>query len=172
MSITNTSSVNMNQFRQKRLVGELDLTTNPNPSVMTVRPDYFLAETDDSPYLFGEGVKLVDLGANDSEGPPVVTKREEDNDEIFGVRVFSTKQGQGSPYRPIEIAFKGAVIWMEASAALERGAQVSLVQAEPGQVQAVGDFAYFGVALDKASDEGDLVRVMIMADGITEGTAT
>ena len=163
------ATFNTNQFNQQRVAGELDLTTNPNPSVMTGRynPE---AEADLSG--FGVGVQLTDLGADDTEGAPIFDTRSEDNDTIFGVRIFTTKQGDVEAGVPIEVAFMGAVVWMEAGAALDRGVEVSLDVSEPGQVQEIGDFARFGLTLDKASEAGDLIRVLITADGVTEGTAT
>ena len=163
------ANFNSNQFTQQRTAGELDLTTNPNPSVMTARfnPD---SETDLEG--FGVGVGLTDLGSDDSEGPPIVDVRSEDNDAIFGVRIFTTKQGDAEAGTPIEVAFKNAVVFMEAGEALDRGVKVSLDVSTGGEVQALDDFAEFGITLDKAGEAGDLIRVLITADGITEGTAT
>jgi hypothetical protein len=158
---------NSNQFKQQRIAGSLDLTTNPNPATMSVRNDPEATST--ATLEAGEGIKLKDLGASDSPGPPIVGKRTSDVDEIFGVRIYNTKEGETPVGEVCEIAFKNAVVFMEASGALNRGVQVSLVNGTPGQVQAVGTNAIFGQTLDKAAD-GDIIRVLITADGITEGT--
>ena len=60
---------------------------------------------------------------------------------------------------------------MKAAAALQRGVAVTLVLASPGQVKAAGDFAHFGITLDKVAS-GGLVRVLIQADGYSVGSAT
>lgn len=160
-------ALNTNLFKQAAVAGTLDLVTNPNPSVMSVRfdPGAGAATLD-----VGEGCKLKDLGASDSVGPPIVGERVSDVDEIFGMRIFSTKEGESVAGDMTEIAFKGAVVFMTAKAAILRGAQCSLEFGVAGQIQAIGTKAIFGQTLDKAGSAGDLIRVLITADGITEGT--
>ena len=97
---------------------------------------------------------------------PLVDKRAADTDAIFGVKIFNTQQSQSGPGVEFTVAQAGAVVKMAASAALVRGAQVSLVVATPGQVQAVGTDKLFGILLDKAVATGDLVRVLVQAVGI------
>lgn len=160
-------ALNQNQFTQGPVAGQVDLQTNPNPSVMTMRFDPTEATETLS---FGEGVQLVDLGANDGAGPPIVAERAADTDDIFGIRIFTTKKGSVEGGDILEVAFKGAVVFMTASAALNRGVKVTLDTGTPGQVKAMGTAAEFGILLDKAGASGDLVRVWITADGFTEGT--
>jgi hypothetical protein len=159
-------SLNANQFKYAPIPGELDLTVTPEGSVFSCRYDV----TDTGETLeTGEGVKLVDLGADDSVGPPFVGTRDDDLDPIFGIKILSTKAGEVDPGAVTQIAKAGAVVFMTTGEALARGVQVSLVTGTPGSVQALGTKAVFGTLLDKAAD-GDVVRVLITADGITEGT--
>lgn len=160
-------SFNLNQFKQTPQVGSLDLTTNPNPAVMSVL--YNPTDTTTS-VVPGEGVKITDLGANDVPGPPIVAKRSDDTEAIIGVRVFNTQTGEIQGGEIMTIAMRGAVVFMKAAAAIARGAKVSLVQATPGEVQAQGTKAYLGYLLDKAAATGDIVRVMIDADAVTAGS--
>lgn len=163
------SDLNMNQFRIEPVVGSLDLRTNPNPATMTAR---FSPESSADQIVAGEGVKLVDLGGDDSQGPPIVDVRSTDNnnDPVFGVKIYSTKQGEPEPGARIEIATRGAVVFMQAGESLDRGVRVALDENNAGQVQAIGDATEFGLTLDKASSSDDLIRVLITADGVSEGT--
>lgn len=155
--------LNVNQFAQGPVVGQLDLVTNPNPSVMTVR--YNDQATITNEIIPGEGAKLVDLGANDSVGPPIVDERTADADAIFGVKISDTKQNTVNPGAIFEIAGKGGVIWMNANAAILRGAKVALVLATPGNVVTLGAEEQYGIALDKAAGADTLLRVQITAEG-------
>lgn len=160
------STQNMNQFRQTATVGMLDLQTNPNPAVMTVRHNSEATST--NRIVPGEGVKLVDLGADDPGGVPFVDKRALDADGIKGVQILNPKTNSVAPGEVMEIAGQGAVIFMEASAAIAREALVALVIATAGQVVTRTTEEILGLALDKAFAAGDLIRVEITARGFAE----
>jgi len=150
---------NMNQFKQSTVVGELDLQTSANPAVFTVLLSPESATTGMVP---GEGVKLVDLGASDFRGiNPIVDVRALDADAIFGVKVFNTKKNSNVAGEVIQIAGKGAAIWLNAGAAILRGASVDLVLATPGNVVMADGATVLGVALDKATAADQLIRVLI-----------
>lgn len=151
-------SLNMNQFSQNKIVGQIDLQTNPNPAIYSERIDPDSAGAD---IVSGTGVKLVDGGANDPGGVPLIDERALDTDAIEGVIVQSTQQGKFQPEDIVEVAGKGAVVIMEASAAVLRGASVALVLATPGQVVTRTTETILGVSLDKATALGDLIRVRI-----------
>lgn len=151
-----------NQFKQTNTVGVLDLTTNPNPFVMSVRLDP--AITGD--VIPGEGVILTDLGASDSIGIPIIAQRSADADAIEGVVIYDTKSATKTGNDIVTVAKKNAVIFMEASAAILRGAKVALVLASPGQVVTQTTEALFGKALDKAAATGDLIRVEVLSEGV------
>lgn len=153
--LTNAQSVTINQFGQSNIIGSLDLTMNPNPSFAC---RYYHASEEIVP---GEGVILVDRGASDTPGAPIVTKRSADANAIFGVNIFDAKNASKASGKMIQIATSGMVITMEASAAIARGASVALVLATPGQVVTRTTETILGKALDKASASGDLVRILI-----------
>lgn len=152
--------MNLNQFAMGAEHGMLDLTTNPNPAVMTAR---FHAIEGGAHVEPGEGVVLTDLGADDTPGPPIVQQRAAAGEAIMGVVILSTKENLRGDTDLVEIAGFGAVVWMRASAALARGAAVTLTVATPGYVEAVGGNELFGRLLDKASAADELVRVLILA---------
>lgn len=159
--------LNSNQFDMSAVVGQKALSTNPNPAIFSYRYDPTATATDR--IVAGEGVKFVDLGASDVNGDPVINKRTADTDAIAGVRIFKQKKGESEPGDVMEIATQGAVIYMNAGAAILRGALVDLVPATPGNVIThVATTEIFGVALDKATAADQLVRVLITARGFAE----
>lgn len=158
------NTVNTNQFNQTRSVGDLDLTTNPNPPIYTAQYNKAGAGGDIIP---GTGVKLVDLGASDFVGVlPIVDVRTGDADAIEGILIYDPAKATKSIGDRVSIAGKGAIIVMEASAAIARGAKVALVLAAPGEVVTLGGEALLGKAMDKAAADGDLLRVQVLAEGV------
>ena len=155
--------MNINQFKQKQVVGSLDLTTNPNASVMTVLYNPGGVGGDIVP---GTGLVLKDLGATDPNTIPIVDVRTADATAIEGVLIFDVKSATKEIGNRVSIAKKGTVIVMEASASISRGAKVSLVLASPGKVVTTSTEALFGKALDKAKVTGDLIRVEVLAEGV------
>ena len=164
--LNNNVVLNTNQFNQTAVVGMIDLNTNPNASIFTMRYDSEATST--LRIINGEGVQLKDLGANDPLGVPFVDKRAADTDGIFGVKIFSTKENSDAPGEVFEVAGQGAVMWLEASAAIARGGIVALVIATEGQVVTRTTEEILGVALDKAKAANDLIRVFITARGFAE----
>lgn len=153
------STQNANQFSQTPVVGSLDLQTNSNPAVFTCR--FKDASEGGATLLPGEGVKLVDLGANDFAGPPIVDERAT-TDVIFGVKIFTTKENTAEDGDIVQIAGDGAVIFMNAGAAILRGAEVELVDATPGNViTSAATNRILGVCLDKATAANQTVRILI-----------
>lgn len=160
-------SQNMNQFNQSAEVGELDLQTNPNPATITCKFKDVSA-TADTTLIPGEGAKLIDLGGSDIIGPPIVDERALVGDPIFGVKVFSTKKNAAVDGEMVQIAGKGAVMFMNAGAAIVRGAEVQLVLATPGNVVTYASGSKLGICLDKATAADQIVRVLI--DTLTVAT--
>lgn len=156
------SDLNINQFSQETLPGTLDTATNPNPSVVSCRlnPD---STTDN--FVAGQGVRLVDRGANDGAGPPIVDVLSANTDVPFGVIVYDIKQGTIAKGGIVSVALKGAVVRMRAAAALNRAAKVSLDIANSKEVKAVASDAQFGFLLDKSTAADDLVRVLVTTEG-------
>ena len=159
-------TISLNQFELGHMIGEIDLSFSASESVFSV---LFDPTAGAATLEFGEGVKLIDLGASDQAGPPIVGLRTTDLIPTFGVRVHSTKQASVPAGYLTEIATKGAVVYMASAGALARGVKVSLDQANSGFIQAMGTKSEFGITLDKIAANG-LGRVWITADGFTSGT--
>lgn len=154
---------NLNQFQLQHSVGDLDLNYfggmnvvsvlfNPTDTTHTVAP--------------GVGVKLTDLGSSDiAGGVPIVALRSAATDSIFGIRIRNTKAASTAYNNVMEIAILNSVVYMKATAAFLRGAKLTLDTAQDGYVKAKGTDTLVGIALDKASAVGDLVRVWVKAEG-------
>lgn len=152
------STLNMNQFKKSAVTGQLDLKAGGLDTTFTVR---FNPSSAEESIVAGQGVQLVDLDTDDVNGLPVVDVLDADADVPFGAVVFSHKKGTFEPGDIIQVSYKGCVQFMNASAALNRGVGVALDVTTPGDVQAVGTNAQFGITLDKASAADDLIRVLV-----------
>jgi hypothetical protein len=163
-----TYDQNINQFKQGKAVGDLDLNFFGGENVISCR--YNPSDTSTNRLVAGETVTLADLGASETAGIPVVTKRGADTTAIFGCVKRSLKKAEFKPDDIVEIAVFGAVMNLRASAALNRGVKVSGIYGTPGSIQAVSTKAYLGYTLDHAAASGDIIRVMIQADAVTAGS--
>ena len=161
-------SVNLNQFSIAPAIGDLDLAHSTGESVVSVRFGY---EDTTGDIEAGEGVKLSDLGANDTPGVPVVAIRTTELEPIYGVKIRNTKKAKVEGGDRFEVAVFGAVVRFKAAGAISRGAGVTLTLANIGEVKAVSTKAPLGVALDKASAAGDIIRVRLTCDGLAVGSA-
>lgn len=151
-----------NQFKKTPVIGDSVLGINPNPYQMDVN---FWGTTGQT-LVAGEGVKLTDLGANElaASGIPIITKRANNYDAVYGVRKFSLLKGVAAVGDNVVIALKGDVLVFKASGAIARGEKVALIVSTPGSVRTVTTgYAEVGVALDKA-DNGSLIRVELTCD--------
>lgn len=151
-------SVNMNQFAKSIFVGQLDLMAGGIGPSFTLRIDPDSAASD---IEAGVGLKLVDGGANDPNGVPLCDILGADTEIPFGARIYDLKNGIVQPGDIVQVSFDGNIQWMEAAAALTRGAEVALDVLNPGQVQAKGTDALYGRLLDKSFATGDIVRVLV-----------
>lgn len=161
-------SVNLNQFSIAPAIGDLDLAHSTGESVVSVRFGY---EDTTGDIEAGEGVKLSDLGANDTPGVPVVAIRTTELEPIYGVKIRNTKKAKVEGGDRFEVAVFGAVVRFKAAGAISRGAGVTLTLANIGEVKAVSTKTPLGVALDKASAAGDIIRVRLTCDGLAVGSA-
>jgi len=81
-------------------------------------------------------------------------------DDIFGFVVYESRKNSFAAKDFVRVACIGSVMQMEASAAIARGASVEIVPTgEKVVTRTTG--TVIGRALDKASADGDLIRVLI-----------
>lgn len=142
---------NPNQFVQTPEKGQIDLTINP--SVFSVQVD----AAQGTALVPGQLVKL----ATTAGGVPKVIASAAVTDDHFGVIVFNRKTASFPATARMEVAAWGSVVYMEASAAITRGANVAYAAAGLKVATAVSTNAIVGRALDTSTGDGSLIRVYL-----------
>lgn len=145
-------TLNANQFSQSPVKGMLSLLLNPNTIAAQVDP------AADTALVHAQAVKIVDS----SSGVPQVQACTDDADDVFGFVNFVMKQSSFAAGKVLELSQgRGNVMYMEASEAIAKGAQVMIVVSGQKVATATSGKTIVGKALDKADAEGDLIRVEI-----------
>jgi hypothetical protein len=143
---------NQNQFKPTQVLGQLDLSINTN--VKSVRIDPASVAT---VLTAGQAFKLVDTAG----GVPIVDVAAI-TEKAYGICIHSSRKDTFVAGDYIDLACFGSVIYLEASAAIARGARVQNTVAGPTVALCVpGTNAQVGVVLDKATAAGQLVRVEV-----------
>lgn len=106
---------NQNQFRITPIVGAQDLTVNQNIKACRINPDS--VSTD--PIVAGQAVKLVDVAGD----VPIVDVAAV-TEEAYGVLVHDLRHDTFAKGDYVNVAARGSVIFLEASAAIAGGAAV------------------------------------------------
>lgn len=151
-----STTLNQNQFKPTPIQGQLDLMFNPN----TISGQVYASEA--TALVPGQAVKIVD---SDS-GVPTVTTCTADTDDVFGFVNYNLKNPTFPAGTVLEISnFRGNVMYMTASAAISKNAKVMIVVASQKVATATSGKTIIGRALDKASADGDLIRVEIDLPG-------
>ena len=146
----------INQFAQAPVQGQLDLAMNTD--TMSVQIDASSAGS----LVPGQAVKWVDT----ANGLPLVVEAATDVEQIAGFINYNIKDATFAASQAVEIsAFNGNVMYMTASAAIAVGASVMVVIASKKIATATSGKRIIGVCLDKATADGDLVRVRILLPG-------
>lgn len=147
---------NSNQFTQTPVLGQLSMV--PNPSLMSVKIDPSSVATK---LQAGQAVKIVDVQANE-----IIVDQAAITDTKFGVIVYNPKKNVYAAGDTVEIAINGSVVFLEASAAIARGAKVQLDPTGPtvATLASLGTNTMVGVCLDKPTGSGQLTRVLIRCE--------
>jgi len=151
---TSNATPSPNQFQQSSIVGMLDLRFNPN--TVAVMIDVSEAAT----LYAGQAVKMVDSAG----GIPKVVACSADTDQVLGFINYNIKNIGFVAGDACEISMAGNCQFLYATAAIARGVQVVVDLTTIGGVKAVsgsGGESIVGWAFDKASNPGDLIRVMV-----------
>ncbi len=151
---TLNAALNQNQFSMAPFIGELDLKVGGN---------VFSCEIDSSqilPLYAGQRVKVV---PNSGGGLPKVVN----NSDVFipfGYVVYDVKSQSFINGDRCEVARTQSCMWLYATTAIDRGAQVCIdefiqygVQASTGST----DMPIVGIAYDEAIAPGQLIRVIL-----------
>lgn len=150
---TDSQSLSPNQFNETPTRGMLDQRLNFN----TISAQIDASETG---ILYpGSPVKIYDSAG----GVPKVVACSADSDEVLGFINFDIKSRSFVAGDSVELSIKGNVMFLYATAAIARGAKVALDLANNGvkPISGSGGEDIVGWAYDKASAQGDLIRVYI-----------
>lgn len=143
---------NPNQFRQSVVKGLADLRMNTNTIPCRVDADQSTA------LVAGQKVKIKDVAG----GTPVVEAISSDEDKVFGIVSYNLKDAEFEANAAVEILSYGSVVYVEASAAIARGADVMPVISGEKVAVATAGKSVIGMAIDKAAADGDLIRIMVL----------
>lgn len=150
-------SLQQNQFNQSPVQGQMDLRFNSE----TISCEVDVSSAGSLPA--GQAVKMVDSAG----GVPKVVECSADSDDVFGFINYNIKNRLFNVGDAVEVsAFRGNVMYMTASAAIARNAKVMIVVASDKVATRSGGGVCVGRALDKASADGDLIRVIIDLPGV------
>lgn len=147
---------NINQFKQSPVKGQQDMSFNSNTVSCQVASD------EATPLVAGQAVKIVDVGG----GVPKITACTDDADDVFGFINYDVKSPTFAANARCEVsALQDNCMYMEASAAIARWAEVMILVSGQKVLTATSNNRIVGRALDKATEDGDLIRVVIMLPG-------
>lgn len=151
---TTATTLNPNQFAQSEVVGTIDLRFPYNSVAVQIDASQVGA------LYQGSAVKMVDS----ADGVPKVVGCTAASDEVLGFINYDIKNVSYVAGDEAEISMSGNVMYLYASAAIARGAQVQLNVVSPGSVSPVvvsSGADIVGWAYDKAPAAGSLIRVFI-----------
>ena len=146
----------MNQTRISKTKGELAFDRMYESNIAcTVDPELV------GVLVPGQAVTLVNQ-TNGSVDSPLVITAAAPTDDIFGFVVAGLRSGSYKATNQLDIAISEAIMIMEASGALSPMTRVGTSASAQKVVDAsAGHITQVGVLLDKAVNDGDLVRVLI-----------
>lgn len=144
-----------NQFIQSQEKGTLTLVLNNNviPAIVDANETATL--------VAGDAVKLKDV----SSKIPKIEKATALTDNIFGFIPYNVITNQYVANEALNVAFNDCVMVMQASAAIAVGVEVQYDPSTAKIATKVAPNTTIGVILDKATSDGDLVRVLIKTPG-------
>lgn len=142
---------NINAFALAPLKGDTSLPRTGMVISAMVKSDEAV------PIVAGQAVKLVDSAG----GVPVITALTATTDAAFGVALYNIKNQSYAANAALEIGMRNTVVWMEAAGAIARGAFVQFNYATNKVSLNLGLNPTLGVAMDKATADGDLIRVLL-----------
>lgn len=150
-------ALNQNQLVEIAVQGMMDLKFG-GPVISCV-----VYGSESSALIPGQAVKMRDT----ANGVPIVTAVAADTDDVFGFVVYNQKDQSYAAGDMVEIAcFRNGVMYMTASAAIARNAKVMVVVSGSKVALATSGKTIVGRALDKATNNGDLIRVFVDLPGV------
>lgn len=151
----------MNQLAQTTLKGKLDQQGNPNVFSGRVGQDQATA------LVPAQAVKLADTTSKIPEFLAAAT-----GEAIFGFVTYSLRKNSFAKGEALEVAAADCVMYMEANTTIAKGAEVETIASGQKVTTALGTNTKVGFAFDKASAQGDLIRVLIKTPCFNETPST
>lgn len=156
-------SLNINQFAQTTVIGQLDLEFHG--SVISGQ----VSSSQSSALVAGQPVKVE----NSVGGVPKLLALAAQTDPVHGFVVRNLKDQNFPTLARCEMAMKNSVMFMAASAAIARLGAVEVDYTTVGNVNpAAGINPVIGFAMDEAVNVGDLIRVYIDVPSLGASTKT
>lgn len=147
---------NINQFGQTPEVGDLDLKEISSVLTGMVNPGA------SATIVPGQAVKLANVAKG---GVPKVIPLAANTDVTFGFAIRNLKDINFVDGDALEVAIAGSIMFMTAGAAIVPQAKVEVVYTTNKVITAAGTNPLIGFALDKATADGDIIRVMVRTPG-------
>jgi hypothetical protein len=149
--------LNQNQFTQTPVLGQVDFTVSPNIKSVKINPSSVATVLQS-----GQAFKIVDVA-----GPEIIVDVAAITDVAYGVAIYNPKKNLFTAGQTIELGCVGTVIYLEASAAIARGAGVALDPTGPTVATVdTATQATIGECLDKPTAAATLARIEIRPSSI------
>ena len=147
---------NSNQFAQSTEKGLLSPTNGSVDAGFSCQ----VVTGESTALVHAQAVKFSDTASKTI----TITAATANTDKIFGFLAYDVKKTSYKAQELVKVFTDGACMTMEAGAAIARGAAVQIVPT--GQkVITKASGTTIGTVLDKATADGDLVRVLITTNG-------
>lgn len=144
-------ALNQNQFAMEPVQGDTEGTLHGSVFPCQVSGSAGAA------IVPGEAVKCEDSAG----GVPKVLPLAANTDKTFGFAIRTLKDINFAALDFVEIAGFGTLMYMTAGAAVARMAKLEVVYTTKKVITSVGVNPVVGYAFDKATADGDLIRVLI-----------
>ena len=149
-------ALNINQFALTSTQGQLD--AQRNTQTISCQVDVSSA----GGLVPGQAMKMVDSAG----GVPKLVECSAASDDVFGFINYDIKSKTFAVGDRVEVSFNYSnVMYMTASAAIARNSKVMVVISGSKVATATTGNMIVGRALDKAINNGDLIRVTILLPG-------
>ena len=153
-----TSVLNQNQFNVTPILGSVFQGFAPNVKSVRINPS-----SSTSTFIAGQAMKLIASTAKE-----IVVDQISAGELPYGILLFNPKKGTYAKGEVVEIACDGTVMWLETSAAVNRGALVALDHTGPTVANATtGNIV--GIALENAAATGALIPVELAFQRVAGG---
>ncbi|MGL5113640.1 MAG: DUF2190 family protein [Flavobacterium sp.] len=144
-------TLNLNQAFTNVIKGQIAQGTNTN------RQSVKILSTSVAAFGAATAVKIVD-----GTSPVIEVEKAAATDAIFGFITYDPVDNSPIAGDLVQIALAGVEMYMEAGAAIVRGAKLEIVATGDKVITSAGTNKIVGLALDKAAASGDIIKVLIL----------